>query len=209
MDIQYYGANCVRITTKKSNILIDPQSDITSINPGTQKIDTILTTQKQFISSNNDNSIFIVDGPGEYEFEDYSIVGVAAQPHTGSTGDKSATIYRITSQEVSILILGHVDSKLSEQQLETLGMVDIVIIPVGGGGYTLDAVDAAAVVRVIEPKIVIPVHTNDDGLSYELPQDNVELFIKELGAQVSEELVEKLKVKSLPEQITIQRLTRQ
>jgi len=146
----------------------------------------------------------VVDGPGEYEFEDCSVAGIAAQPHTASTGDKSATVYRVSNPDVSILIVGNIDAKLSEEQLESIGMVDIVVVPVGGSGYTLDAVGAATVVRAIEPKMVIPVHSSDDGLKYEVPQGATELFVKELGAPVAEEVVEKLKIKSLPEQLTIQ-----
>ena len=83
--------------------------------------------------------------------------------------------------------------KLSDEQLEAMGVVDILILPIGGGGYTLDAVDAAKVIRIIEPKIVIPTHYADKSLQYEVPQDELQLFIDELGAPV--ETVPKYKVK--------------
>ena len=202
MELQYHGANCLRITTKKSVILVDPRSDIAEIKPDLKKATIALATQSLYVPT--DGELFVVDGPGEYEFEDCSVAGIAAQPHTASTGDKSATVYRVSNPDVSILIVGNIDAKLSEEQLESIGMVDIVVVPVGGSGYTLDAVGAATVVRAIEPKMVIPVHSSDDGLKYEVPQGATELFVKELGAPVAEEVVEKLKIKSLPEQLTIQ-----
>ena len=149
---------------------------------------------------------FVIDGPGEYEFEEYSIKGIPAQAHTAPSGDKSATMYWINVQDTTILVTGHVDAKFSEEQLEAIGMVDVVIIPVGGNGYTLDATAAVSIVRAVEPKLVIPVHSSDDGLSYEVTQDAVELFTKELGAPIAEEVPEKLKFKTVPEQLTVQLL---
>lgn len=205
MELQYFGANSLRVSTKKSTIAIDPQSDITDVKPDLKKVNTLLATKHEFVPTKTEG-VFVVDTPGEYEFEDYSVKAIAAQAHTESTGDRSSTIYRITSNDITLLFVGHIDPKLTEEQLESIGVVDVMVIPVGGSGYTLDAIGAANVVRAIEPKMVIPVHSSDDGLSYEVPQQARELFTKELGAPVADEVPEKLKLKSLPEQLTVQLL---
>lgn len=203
MEIQYYGANSIKITTKKSVISVDPSSDIVKLSTDLKKTNTVLATRPE-LSEGVSEGIFLVTSPGEYEFDDYSVKGIAAQPHTGSVGDLSATIYRLSSADTVILFVGHIDSKLTEDQLEAIGMVDIVVVPVGGNGYTLDAQGAASVVRALEPKLVIPVHSAADKLDYSVPQAELELFTKELGAHVAEETVDKYKVKSLPEQLTVQ-----
>lgn len=208
MEIQYYGANAIRITTKKSNIVVDPVSDIANISVDIKKATAVLVTKPQLAPKEIKN-LFIVDCPGEYEFEDYSLQGIAAQDHTAPAGDTSATMYRIITNGVSLLITGHVNASLSEQQLESIGSVDVVIIPVGGSGYTLDAAGAASIVRAVEPKLIIPVHSSNDGLKYEVPQQAVELFEKEIGATVAEESPEKLKVKTLPDQLTVQKIQKQ
>lgn len=207
MEIQYHGANCLRITTKKSTLVIDPASDITDIKTDLKKATAILATQDSLAPAGS-GDVFMVNGPGEYEFEDFSVVGIATQPHTGASGDKSATIYRITSQDIIVLVVGHTAGQLSEEQLELIGIVDVVVVPVGGNGYTLDGVGAATVVRAIEPKMVIPVHSNEDDLRYQVPQTDRQDFIKELSAPVAEDIVEKLKIKTLPEQLTIQLMKR-
>lgn len=206
MELQYNGANCLKMTTiKKSVIIIDPKSDVANIKPDLKKAVAILATQSQYVGQIPEG-VFLVDGPGEYEFSDYSIKGIATQAHTAPFGDKSATIYRvIAASDTKVLFVGHVDSKLSDEQLESIGLIDILVIPVGGNGYTLDAIGAVAIVRAIEPKLVIPVHYNADGIKYEVPQQDLELFIKELGAPVADP-VEKYKVKQLPDQLTIQPL---
>lgn len=207
MEIKYYGANGLKITTKKSCIVVDPVSDIADISVDTKKATAVLVTSPT-LAPKNTEGLFIVETPGEYEFEDYSLKGLATQAHTAPVGDTSATMYRLLSGGVSILIVGHINEKLSEDQLETIGMVDIVIVPVGNSGYTLDAVGAAALVRTLEPKLVIPVHASNDGVAYEIPQQSYEVFIKELGAVVAEDVPEKLKIKNLPEQLTVQKLHR-
>ena len=75
----------------------------------------------------------------------------------------------------------------------------------GGNGYTLDASHAATIARQIEPKVVIPVHYADAALRYEVPQNELEEFTKELGAPV-EDAGTKYKVKSatsLPQVLTV------
>jgi L-ascorbate metabolism protein UlaG (beta-lactamase superfamily) len=154
------------------------------------------------------NATLLVEGPGEYEVGDFSIRGIPAQRHIDSDGFGS-TIYRIEISDVRIAVLGNIDPKLSDEQLENIGVVDIVIIPVGGGGYTLDATSAAHLVRQIDAKIIIPVHYADSGLTYEVPQEDFEVFHKELGGAV--ETVDKLKVKaasSLPLVLTVYKLAR-
>lgn len=205
MELQYFGANGLKFSTKKSVIVVDPTSDITDIKVDLKKANAVLATQAS-LKPTTTSDIFLIDGPGEYEFEDYSVRGIAAQAHIAPSGDKSATMYWINSNDIRILVTGHIDAKLSEEQLEAIGVVDVVVIPVGGGGYTLDAVGAATVVKAVEPKLVIPVHASDDGLKYEVPQSEIDLFVKELGAPVAEEASEKLKFKSLPEQLTVQLL---
>ena len=123
--------------------------------------------------------------------------------------EKLASIYRIEIGELKIALFGNIQPTVSEDQLEQIGVVDILILPVGGGGYTLDATSAAALVRQVESKVVIPVHYADGALKYEMPQDVLETFVKELGAPV--EATAKYKVKnpqSLPDTLTVIELTR-
>lgn len=205
MELQYHGGNCLRLTTKKTHLVIDPVSDLTDLKTDVKKAEIVLGTQPQFVSGIDPKTTFLIDIPGEYEFEEISVKGVATQSHAGASGDSSATMYRVAVGDISIVFVGHINEKLSDDQLEALGLTNILVVPVGGNGYTLDATGAAAIVRAIEPKLVIPVYYAEDGLKYEVPADSLEVFTKELGAAV-EEAVEKYKVKTLPESLTVQPL---
>lgn len=209
-EIEYKGGNSVILSTKKSTLVVDPKRSLIGMKDLTVKGTIEVATEARFIVDSEDAQLTI-ESPGEYEVGDFSIRGVSAVRHIDTDNDeKKATIYRIEVGEVRIALLGNIASRLSDSQLEELGVVDIVIIPVGGGGYTLDATSAASLVRQIDPKVVVPVHYADDSLKYEVPQDTVETFIKELGAPV--ETVAKYKVKgsaSLPAVLTVIQVTRE
>jgi L-ascorbate metabolism protein UlaG (beta-lactamase superfamily) len=67
-------------------------------------------------------------------------------------------------------------------------MVDILVVPVGNSGYTLDAVGALKIIKQIEPKVVIPTHYSDKAIKYEVPQVELADALKNLGMEVSETL---------------------
>lgn len=202
-DIEYKGGNGIVISTKKASLVIDPKLSLVGLKDLSVKDAVELATEARFVVE-DDSAQLILEGPGEYEVGDFSIRGVAAQRHLDTEQDeKRATIYRIEVGDARIALLGNIDAKLSDDQLEALGVVDILVVPVGGAGYTLDATSAATLTRHIGPKVVIPVHYADSALTYEVPQDDVEVFTKELGAPV--ESVPKYKLKSaagLPEVLT-------
>lgn len=208
-DIEYKGGNTVVITSKKITLCVDPKTSLVGGKDlkTTDKVE--LGTESRFLLNNPDARL-VVDGPGEYEVGDFTIRGVGAIRHIDTPEqERLATLYRIECGDVRIAIVGNVDPNISDDQLEQLGVIDVLIVPVGGGGYTLDATNAAALVGRIEPKVIIPVHYNEPGLHYEVPQESLEQFTKELSAPVEE--TPKYKVKSaaaLPATVTIINLSR-
>jgi len=208
-DIEYKGGNGVVIATKKTTVVIDPKLSLVGLKDIATKDAVELATEPRFATNGKDARL-LIEGPGEYEVGDFSIRGVRATRHLDTSSDEPiSTMYRIEVGDTRIAILGNIADKLEDDQLEALGVVDILIIPVGGGGYTLDATAAAALTRHIDPKVIIPVHYADSTLKYEVPQDTLETFTKELGLSV--ESVSKYKVKSaasLPQVLTIVEVVR-
>jgi hypothetical protein len=208
-EIEYKGANSIIITTKKAKLVVDPKLSVVGLKDVPTKGAIELATEDRFAINNSESSLFI-NGPGEYGIAGFDIRGVASRRHIDSeTEGLLSTMYRIEIGEVRIGIIGNIDEKLSDEQLEELGVIDILIIPVGGGGYTLDATSATSLVRMIDPKIVIPVHYADKSLKYEVPQDELKLFITELGAPV--ETAPKYKLKQLlvaPATLSVIEITR-
>lgn len=208
-DIEYKGGNTIVVTTKKVALVTDPKQSLVGLKDLTIKEAVELSTESRF-ALNSTSTLLAIEGPGEYEISDFSIHGIAATRHIDTSADEQlSTIYRIEVGEARIGLIGNIAGKLSEDQLEGLGVLDILILPVGGNGYTLDATDAATIVRQIDPKVVIPVHYADSVLKYEVPQNELADFTKELGAPV--ETVAKYKIKaasSIPLTLTVVELTR-
>ncbi|MDB5159753.1 MAG: hypothetical protein JWO99_16 [Candidatus Saccharibacteria bacterium] len=208
-EIEYKGANSVIISTKKSTLVTDPKLSLVGLKDVSTKDAVELATEARF-AVNSENARLNIESPGEYGVGEFDIKGIAAQRHLDSELDPQiSTIYRVEVNETRIAILGNIYEKLSEVQLEDIGLVDILILPVGGNGYTLDATGAANLTRSIDPKIVIPVHFAESGINYEVPQDTLETFVKELGAPVEE--LPKFKLKQgapLPAVLTTIHLTR-
>jgi L-ascorbate metabolism protein UlaG (beta-lactamase superfamily) len=207
MEIEYKGANQVVINDKKIHIIVDPTTDTSEKNSKNTNV-VILATNENFSPKQSDQQSFVIDLPGEYERNDISIKGIPVHAHTDESG-LNATMYRIEIDGIRLAIVGHTDAPLSDDDLENIGVIDIAIIPVGGGGYTLDARDAATIARQLSPKIVIPTHFADHSFEYPVPQEDVSHFIKEMGG--IHQKLPSLKIKgagSLPEALTVFELIR-
>lgn len=208
-DIEYKGGNCVVISTKKTTLVTDPKISLLGLKDVKINEAIELSTEERFSLNSSDVKVAI-DSPGEYEAGDFTIKGVSATRHIDSEDtERLSTIYRVEVGECAIGVLGNISPILSEDQLEAVGVVDILIIPVGGGGYTLDATSAASIVRSIDPKVIIPIHYADNSLKYEVPQESLDVFVKEMGVEAESSSKYKIKsAASLPPALTIQELTR-
>lgn len=192
MNINWYGQTCFRISAQKEkngavNILIDPfdNKETGLRSPKLEADILLLATGKKATSS----PAFLIDGPGEYEVKGVYIQGIPANNRTGPIGN---TIYTIEVEELKICHLGFLNQKeLTSEQLEDIGDVDILMIPIGGG-EAIGAVEAVKIMSQIEPKITIPMYYRIPGLKIKL--EELSKFLKVLGLKSLESLP-KLSVK--------------
>jgi len=192
VELQYFGGNCVKLTTKKATLTIDDNLTGLGQKPVTKPDDiTVLTYD---LGKDKQKSRLTIDVPGEYEASDVSIQGIAARAHTDEPGKKSATIFKIIADDLRVAVLGHIYPELNDQQLEALGTIDILVVPVGGNGFTLDAIGALKLIKKIEPKLVIPTNYADKAVKYEVPAQSLDDAVKELAMEPKEK-VAKLKIK--------------
>lgn len=193
MEFQYYGGNCISITTKKARIIVDDNLVELGLKSIAKPEDILLFTDNPKPAP--ENFKLVITDPGEYEVSEISVFGIPARSHLDESGKESATIYKIQYEDLRIGIVGHIHPDISEDHIEELGAVDILFVPVGGNGYTLDGVGAMSVIKKFEPKIVIPTHYNDDKLKYEVPQQDLEMALKSLSMEPKDR-VSKFKPKS-------------
>lgn len=182
MDIQFYGANCISISYKATRLVIDDNLDSLGAKSISKTGDVLLNTTKASRRLSIEPKI-VIDCPGEYEVADISILGIPARSHVDQEGIFNTTMYKITAGEITCLITGHIYPRLSEEQLENVNMVDVLILPVGGHGFTLDPEGALTVIKELEPKLVIPTHFADEKLHFPVPQLELDAIVKDLGME--------------------------
>ena len=190
MDITYLGHSSFRIRGKQTTVVTDPFDSVLVGFPFPKHISAnIVTVSHDHGDHNSKNQIegspYIVSGPGEYEIAGVGIVGISSY-HDASKGSErgSNTIYRIEVDGVSIVHLGDLGHTLDSETVDALDGVDILMIPVGGL-YTIDPEKANAVIKEVEPSIVIPMHYltpkhNEKAFGEVKPLD---VFLKEMGKE--------------------------
>ena len=207
IDIEYYGGNAVSITTNEKRLLIDGNRSVFKDKEIKSKFDVVLATEDRFMPQTVTDNQVRLSGPGEYEVGPFWITGIAARRHIDSESEpRLSTIYRIVVDGVRIAVIGNIEATLDEQQQEEIGVIDLLVVPVGGNGYTLDSTSAAQVVAQIDPKVIVPIHYSDAAISYEVAQDALDPFVQKLNAPIEE--LSKLRIKNaaLPASLTIYKL---
>ncbi len=200
MTISWFGQSCFRIEAKEGSVLIDPFSKEIGLKPPRIKDDIVLVSHQHSDHNNIEDAnpeAFIIQNPGEYEKSGIAVRGIASF-HDEKQGIERGpnTIYIIKAEELTIAHLGDLGHVLDDVQVEAIGDVDILMVPIGGT-YTIDAKKAVEVISQIEPKIIIPMHYMVPGHA-ESKIEGPEKFVKELGLEA--EKVEKYKIakKTMP-----------
>ena len=187
--IYWAGQSCFQISVSNSkdhsaDIVIDPYDEKIGLKLPNLSADILLVTHEHS-DHNNIKDVkgapFIIKGPGEYEIKEVFIQGIPSF-HDDQEGKERGrnTIYVLEAEDLRFCHLGDLGQKqLTDEQLEKIDKVDVLMIPVGGEGYTIDSSAAQKIIGQIEPKIVIPMH-------YALPKNKVKLdevskFLKTMG----------------------------
>lgn len=181
MDMQFYGANCLTFSSKQARVVVDDTMKELGAKPVGKEGDVYLFTGNH--ADTPAAAKIVIDMPGEYEASGVSIFGIQVRAHIDEAAQKTGVMYKITWGDVDVLVTGHVFPKLTESQLEEIGRIDVMFVPIGGNGYTTDATGALQLVKQVEPKIVIPTNYADSALSYEVPQASLEDALKNLGME--------------------------
>lgn len=193
MEIQFYGANCITISTKQARVVIDDNLQELGGKPVAKEGDILLYT-----GPHGDPALtphLLIDHAGEYEVSNVAVYGIPVRGHIDEAGQQNATAYKIIVDDTRIFVTGHMYPELNERQLENIGVIDIMFVPVGGNGYTTDGVGAMQLIKKVEPKLVVPTHYADKGLSYPVPQQTLEEALAHIAME-PHEAIDKLRVKS-------------
>lgn len=199
--ITWAGQSCFQISVSNAkdhsaDIVIDPFDEKIGLKMPNFNADILLISHDH--PGHNDvkavkGSPFLIEGPGEYEVKGIFVQGIPSF-HDDNEGKERGTntIYIIEVEGMRFCHLGDLGQKqLTDEQLEKIGTVDVLMIPIGGT-YTISSAEAPKVVGQIDPKIVIPMHFGLPKLKDDL--EDVSKFLKAMGRNAIEP-VDKLTVK--------------
>lgn len=179
MTITWHGQTCFRIESDGKTLIINPPAKSTGLKRPKGTADVIIfsedTTPKADWAAIKTPESIIVNSPGEYDLKGFFILGLAG------SNNKLPNIFIIEHERKTIChIVDYPKDMLDDKDLEKLGKIDILMIPVGK-----NADRAARITNQIEPSIVIPMHYDIPGIKEKLASPKT--FMKELGASNGEE----------------------
>jgi len=168
MKIIWHGHSCFEVSDKVA-VVIDPHDGKSlGIKTPSVRADILLISHDHF----DHNCSRIVKGdfvtmrePGKKELKGVKVLGLPAY-HDDAEGTKrgKVTLFRFDIGGIRFCHCGDLGQDLSDQQVQALGKVDVLFVPVGGV-FTLDGAGAQRLVDRLQPKVVVPMHFRIGGLS--------------------------------------------
>jgi len=185
MEITWYGQTCFRLSERGwATVVTDPYPPdvgLTFTRPRADVVTISCSDSQCRYTSGVRGPFKLFDGPGEYEVGGVFITGIA----TFADGKRGAsrglnTVFTFGFGGLTVGHLGRLGHVPTQSQVENLGTVDILLVPVGGGG-SLSPARASEVISLFEPSLVIPMYYKVQGLKVNL--GTLSRFLKEMGLE--------------------------
>lgn len=184
MEITWYGHSCFRLTERGMATVVTDPFDHHVVGYEALKLRGDIVTVSHDAPGHNFVSAVkgrahVITGPGEFEIGGVFITAVQTNgSHKQASEELRNILYVFDYNGITVAHLGDVQKAPNQAEIEALGNVQIVLVPVGGGGG-LSPAKAVEVVSLLEPGIVIPMHYGTSESSIDLAP--VDKFLKEMG----------------------------
>jgi L-ascorbate metabolism protein UlaG (beta-lactamase superfamily) len=192
MEITWYGHSCFRLTERNYATVVTDPFDSKKVGYDALRLKSdIVTVSHDAPGHSNTDAVkgvsHVINGAGEFEIGGVFITGVQSDSGSGKKKSKEPstrnTIYVFDYDGITVAHLGDLKQTPTQSEIESLGTVNVVLVPVGGGNG-LNAAKAAEVISLIEPNLVIPMHYSTPAAKVSL--DSLNKFIKEMGLSKAE-----------------------
>jgi L-ascorbate metabolism protein UlaG (beta-lactamase superfamily) len=208
MEITWYGHSCFRLKDRNVTVITDPYDKTLGLPLPRPKAEIVTISHASPHYNHTDGvkgEFKIINSPGEYEIGGVFVTALNLKPATkGSKHDQAAAnnnVFVFYMDSIVLCHLGNLAYVPTQNQVEDMDNIDVLMVPVGGH-EGLTAAQAAELVSLIEPYIVIPMHYALPGISIKL--DPVSKFLTEMGITKAETVASlKLAKPNLPEETQI------
>jgi L-ascorbate metabolism protein UlaG (beta-lactamase superfamily) len=211
MEIFWYGHSCFRITERNMATVVTDPYDHTEVGYSELKLKADIVTVSHDAPDHSyvkavKGADWKITGPGEYEIGGVFLTAVPTGKGNNKKGGISNMAYVFDYDGVNVAHLGDLKAVPSRKDVEAFGSVDVLLVPVGGGGG-LNAAKAAEVVNLIEPGIVVPMRFSTPDTTLKL--NSLNAFLKQMGLGSKVEKLASLKIKrrDVPEETRVEVLS--
>jgi L-ascorbate metabolism protein UlaG (beta-lactamase superfamily) len=185
VQITWHGHSCFRLRGSKGTVVTDPYGKGIGYNLPRLRGDIVTISHDHPDHDNADlvkGNPKVINGPGEYEIKGIFVIGIPTfhDSRRGTLRGRN-TVYLFDFEELTVCHLGDLGHVPTQAQVEDLGDVDVLLVPVGGV-TTIGPAEASEVISLLEPKIVIPMHYKTDA-AQEIKLQPVDQFLKEMGTK--------------------------
>lgn len=206
MRVEWHGQSAYTLETPETKVFIDPFGDMSALAADrgmrfdyppidADGVDLLLVTHEH----RDHNQVDAVGGDpeilrstaGRHETESVGeVIGIASEhDEEAGTARGPNTVFAFSLDGVRTAHFGDFgQAALRPEQRRAIGDVDLVFLPVGGGP-TIGAAAAAAIVEELSPRWVVPMHYRTSRLSFlETEEEFVELLgrVERLSSPVFE-----------------------
>jgi L-ascorbate metabolism protein UlaG (beta-lactamase superfamily) len=185
MEIVWYGQTCFRLSERGlATVVTDPFPPEVGLSYPRSRAHVVTASHDgpacRYVAGVR-GPFKLFDGPGEYETGRVFITGVS----TFADGKKGAlrglnTVFTVDFEGLTVCHLGYLGHVPTQPQVEAVGTVDVLLVPVGGG-ENLTPAQASELISLFEPSIVVPMYYKIPGLSMRL--GSLDRFRKEVGLE--------------------------
>lgn len=183
MDLTWLGHACFRLRGRDVTVVTDPP-DPRSGHAIPKTAAEVVTMSHEHPGHGSLRSIggdpVVLRSPGEYEVRETLITGLASF-HDEQQGQLRGrnTVFVVRLDGVAVCHLGDLGHAIDAADLDALGDVDVLLVPISGADVNLTAAKAADVVHQFEPKVVVPMSFEPDGKT----SDVYRRFLQEMGVK--------------------------
>lgn len=207
MKLRYLGHASFEIVSKGgSKIIFDPYQSgaydgALKYGPITGEYDLAVVSHDHADHSDpgvTSKAVNLVDGAGTFDFEGVRVISKPTYHDESGGSERGKNLMSVVELDgMRVAHLGDLGHTLETEDLEALGTVDVLLIPVGGH-FTINAATAAGLVGEMDPRIVIPMHFKTDKVDFPIaPVDEFTGLMEEVEVMGSSEF--DLEKKDLPE----------
>jgi L-ascorbate metabolism protein UlaG (beta-lactamase superfamily) len=187
-DIQYLGHSCFRLRGREGVVLTDPYDRSVGMDIGKPTAHIVTVSHEHPDHANTTavrparERVFVIAGAGEYEVGGVLITGVTTYHDKKKGAERGKnTVYVIHLDDVVFCHLGDLGHELTAAQIDEIGSVDVLFVPVGGD-ETIGPAEAVGVIGQLEPRIVVPMHyAHGDQRSFTSDLAPLDKFTHEMG----------------------------